>query len=69
MDWGPRLLAPTRSGVDTYFAFTAANPDLISHFKVLGTNVIGLEDISGGGDKDFDDVVIGIKARISFVPL
>ncbi|MFS6819044.1 DUF4114 domain-containing protein [Synechococcus lacustris Tous-12m] len=51
------------SGVDTYFAFTAANPDLISHFKVLGTNVIGLEDISGGGDKDFDDVVIAIKAK------
>ncbi|MCP9812594.1 DUF4114 domain-containing protein, partial [Synechococcus lacustris] len=59
------MLAPYAivSGVDTYFAFTAANPDLITHFKVLGTNVIGLEDISGGGDKDFDDVVIAIKAK------
>ncbi len=59
------MLAPYAivSGADTYFAYAAANADLISHFKVLGTNIIGLEDLYGGGDKDFDDVVIGIKAK------
>ena len=49
------------NGMDTYFALAAANADLISHFKILGTNVFSLEDIHGGGDKDFDDIVIGIK--------
>lgn len=65
------MLAPYAivSGADTYFAYAAANADLIPHFKVLGTNIIGLEDLSGGGDKDFDDIVIGIKARISSVLL
>ena len=59
------LLAPYAivSGVDAYFAYSAANADLISHFKILGTNVIGLEDIGGGGDNDFDDLVIGIKSK------
>ena len=57
------LLAPYAvvNGSDTYFAFGAANADKISHFRVLGTNVIGLEDLGGGGDKDFDDVVFGLK--------
>ena len=49
------------NGMDTYFALAATNADLISHFKILGTNVFSLEDIHGGGDKDFDDVVTGIK--------
>jgi len=59
------MLAPYAivNGADTYFAYGAANADLIPHFKVLGTNIIGLEDLYGGGDKDFDDVVIGIKAK------
>ena len=56
------LLAPYAvvNGSETYFAFGAANLDQISHFRVLGTNVFGLEDLRGGGDKDFDDMVFGI---------
>jgi hypothetical protein len=51
------------NGADTYFAFGAANADQISHFRVLGTNVIGLEDPRGGGDKDFDDLIFGFKLK------
>ncbi|MEB3167329.1 MAG: esterase-like activity of phytase family protein [Synechococcaceae cyanobacterium] len=40
------------------FAFGAANSDGISHFRVLGENSFGLEDILGGGDRDFDDHVL-----------
>jgi hypothetical protein len=44
---------------DTYFAFAAASSDKLNHFKVLGTNLFGLEDLRGLGDRDYDDLVIG----------
>jgi len=40
-----------------YFGYAAANPDGINHFRVLGQNTFGLEDMLGGGDRDFDDHV------------
>lgn len=46
---------------DTFFAFGAANRDGISHFRTLGTNRFGLEDLVGGGDRDFDDLVLGFS--------
>jgi hypothetical protein len=46
---------------NTFFAFAAANIDKISHFRVLGTNMFGLEDTLGGGDLDFDDNVLVFK--------
>ena len=55
-------LAPfARVNSDTYFAFGDANIDRFSHFKVLGTNLFGLEDLRGGGDRDFDDLVFGFS--------
>jgi hypothetical protein len=33
----------------------------LSHFRSLGNNLFGLEDIVGGGDKDYDDMVIGFN--------
>ena len=44
-----------------FFSFAAANPDGISHFRLLGTNILGLEDAYGGGDADFDDTLVGFK--------
>ena len=45
----------------TFFAYAGANSDGISHFRTLGTNLFGLEDMVGGGDLDFDDLVIGFS--------
>jgi len=64
-----RLLAPyavvqdPRLGASTYFAFGAANPDGISHFRSFGTNVIGLEDLRGGGDLDYDDLLFSMQLQ------
>lgn len=44
----------------TYFSFEAANPDLKQHFLMLGENVWGMEDTFGLGDKDFQDLIIGL---------
>ena len=43
---------------ETWFAFGAANSDGINHFKSFGTNSFGLEDVDGGGDKDYDDLIV-----------
>jgi len=41
-----------------FFAFGAANSDKINHFRSLDSNTIGLEDMTGGGDNDFNDHTI-----------
>lgn len=46
---------------NTFFAFGAANADGLSHFRVLGNNLFGMEDQLGGGDRDFDDLVLGFN--------
>ena len=42
----------------TYFSFTKANVDGISHFREFGNGVLGLEDLYGGGDNNFDDLIL-----------
>ena len=62
------LLAPfARVGNtgETFFSFAAANSDGLSHFRVLGSGVLGLEDIKGGGDRDFDDLIVGFNFKLS----
>jgi hypothetical protein len=62
------LLAPfarVANTGETYFSFAAANSDGLSHFRVLGSGVLGLEDIKGGGDRDFDDLIVAFNFRLS----
>lgn len=46
---------------ETFFAFADANSDGISHFKQLAPNQFGMEDIKGGGDLDYNDLIIGFQ--------
>ncbi|MCX5959761.1 MAG: hypothetical protein NT053_08015 [Cyanobacteria bacterium] len=46
---------------NTFFAYSAASSDGISHFRSLGNNLFGLEDVFGGGDADYDDMVISFN--------
>ena len=56
---GGTFLAPfAQVNGNTFFAFGGANTDGLSHFRSLGNNFFGLEDVVGGGDKDYDDLVI-----------
>ena len=41
-----------------YFAFAAANADGLVHFTRFGANGWGVEDIFGGGDHDYDDMIV-----------
>ncbi|MEL6230039.1 MAG: DUF4347 domain-containing protein [Cyanobacteria bacterium J06627_3] len=46
-----------------YFNHLGANTDGQDHVRLMGDNTFGFEDMVGGGDMDFDDVI----ARVSFV--
>jgi hypothetical protein len=46
-----------------YFNFIGANSDGADHVKLLGDNVFGFEDRPGGGDRDFDDLIVKITAQ------
>ncbi len=45
-----------------YFSFTGANPDGMEHIDWRSETEFGFEDLPGGGDQDFDDMVL----RFSF---
>jgi hypothetical protein len=47
----------------TYTSFLGANPDKANHIRLLGENTFGFEDLNGGGDRDFNDIII--KAQVS----
>ncbi|MEL7334117.1 MAG: DUF4114 domain-containing protein, partial [Cyanobacteria bacterium J06560_2] len=43
---------------DVFFAYRSANSDNADHVLLLGDNTFGFEDMKGGGDADFDDLVV-----------
>ncbi|MBE8987765.1 DUF4114 domain-containing protein [Nostoc sp. LEGE 12450] len=47
-----------------YFPFLGANIDKVDHIRLLGNNIFGFEDVANGGDKDFNDVIVGVKLSI-----
>ena len=52
---------PNFSTDQTYFSFLSANDDSSDHVKLLGSNAIGFEDLSGLGDADFNDLVLSFS--------
>ena len=49
---------------DSFWAFAAANETLnganVTHLWSYGLNTFGWEDRSGGGDRDYNDLIVGI---------
>ena len=43
-----------------YFAYQGINQDAVDHVRVLGNNTFGFEDLFGGGDNDFNDLVFQV---------
>ena len=44
-----------------YFPFLGANADGVDHIRLLGDNTFGFEDLSGGGDRDYNDVIVRVN--------
>jgi Domain of unknown function (DUF4114) len=58
---------PTNGGgandIHAYFNYVSANSDRVDHFKLLGNNTFGVEDMYGGGDRDFNDLVVNMNVK------
>jgi hypothetical protein len=50
----------TTSAGDNWFAFEPANADQLNHSKALASDTYGVEDMFGGGDGDFNDLVFQV---------
>ena len=51
--------------IHAYFNFIGANSDNTDHFKLLANNTFGVEDMYGGGDRDFNDIVVTMNVKIA----
>jgi hypothetical protein len=49
------------SSNNAYFNYVLGNSDKQDHFRLLGDNTFGVEDQLGGGDRDFNDLVVNVK--------
>ena len=54
----------TNNDVSVYFNYIGANSDRVDHVRLLGNNTWGFEDLAGGGDRDFNDMVIQAKFQV-----
>ena len=43
---------------EVFFAYSGANSDRTDHVRLLGDNTFGFEDLVGGGDEDFNDLIV-----------
>lgn len=56
-------------GTTTFYTDGSLNPDGIEHFVVLATPdspylLVGVEDLLGGGDEDYNDIVVAIDVGV-----
>ncbi len=62
--YAPFLIAnsPTANSdfSNVYTAYSLGNADKVDHIRLLGDNTFGFEDLYGGGDRDFNDVIIKV---------
>ena len=49
--------------IHAYFNYVGGNSDKVDHFKLLGNNTFGVEDMYGGGDRDFNDIVVTMNVK------
>jgi Domain of unknown function (DUF4114)/RTX calcium-binding nonapeptide repeat (4 copies) len=45
---------------NVYTAYSLGNADQVDHIRLLGDNTFGFEDLAGGGDRDFNDVIVKV---------
>jgi Domain of unknown function (DUF4114) len=52
-----------KSDIHAYVNYVAGNTDKVDHFRVLGNNSFGVEDMYGGGDRDYNDIVCQLTIK------
>ncbi|MBK1987213.1 cadherin-like domain-containing protein [Sphaerospermopsis aphanizomenoides BCCUSP55] len=59
-------LTDSNTGNDpqVYFPYLGVNADGVDHIRLLGDNTFGFEDLPGGGDLDYNDMIIKFEFSI-----
>ncbi|GAA6622056.1 DUF4347 domain-containing protein [Scytonema sp. NUACC26] len=57
------LDSDTSNDPAVYLPFLGANPNKADHIRLLGSNCFGFEDLPGGGDNDFNDIVVKVNLK------
>ena len=52
------------NNAEVYFSFLGANSDGVDHIRLLGDNTFGYEDIAGGGDFDYNDMIVKVNPTV-----
>ena len=65
-DGSPELILDDDPNNDrsVYFSYIGANPERVDHVRLLGDNTFGFEDLFGGGDLDYNDIVFQVNCQI-----
>ncbi len=61
----PASLHELPEGTNLYTPYIAGNGDGADHFRLLGDNTFGIEDLPGGGDQDFNDMIIQLNLNFA----
>jgi hypothetical protein len=51
------------NSIHAYFNYLGANTDRVDHFRLLGDNKFGVEDLYGGGDRDYNDLIVQLTVK------
>jgi hypothetical protein len=47
-----------------FFPYLGVNSDKVDHIRLLGNNLFGFEDLTGGGDLDYNDVIVKVNLLV-----
>ena len=47
-----------------FFPYLGVNSDKVDHLRLLGNNLFGFEDLTGGGDLDYNDVIVKVNLLV-----
>ncbi|MEO1374445.1 MAG: DUF4114 domain-containing protein [Cyanobacteria bacterium J06635_10] len=58
------VLNDNSNDAQVFFAHIGANSDGFDHFRNLGGNTWGVEDLPDGGDMDYNDIVFQLNVTV-----
>ncbi len=65
VDGKPDAILNGNANKKIYFTFLGANSDKVDHIRLLGNNTFGFEDLTNGGDKDYNDVIVQLNLSVN----
>ncbi|MBW4557337.1 MAG: VCBS repeat-containing protein [Trichormus sp. ATA11-4-KO1] len=59
------VLNSSSENLPVFFPYLGANSGGVNHIRLLGNNVFGFEDQAGGGDRDYNDMIVQVNLTIA----